>query len=271
MQREHSSNAREVVLEVRGLKKSFGARLVLNGINLRVHRGEVLVILGPNGCGKSTLLRCINLLEPYQEGEVLLRGETISRGQPDGQVVSRRERARQCAARRHFGMVFQRFNLFPHMRVIDNVMSGPLNVLKMPYDEAYRIARQALLKVGLWEKHPCDPLTLSGGQQQRVGIARALAMNPDIMLFDECTSSLDPMMTKEVFVVLRQLAADGMTMLVVTHDLDFAREIGDRVVFIEDGVISAEGTPQYIFQSKPTPGIRALIEGSLYESRLARA
>ncbi|HOX39833.1 MAG TPA: amino acid ABC transporter ATP-binding protein [Candidatus Brocadiia bacterium] len=264
-------NRRETILEVRGLKKSFGPKRVLNGVNLKVGKGEVLVILGPNGCGKSTLLRCLNLLEKYQEGEVALRGEVISRGRPEGSGLSRQDRAVECAMRRHFGMVFQRFNLFPHLRVIDNVMSGPINVLRMPRDEAFEVARKALCKVGLWEKHPCDPLTLSGGQQQRVGIARALAMNPDIMLFDECTSSLDPMMTKEVFMVLRELASEGMTMLVVTHDLDFAREIGDRVVFIENGVVSAEGTPEHIFEAKPTPGVRALIEGSLYETRLSRA
>ena len=248
------------VLEARGIKKSFGPKQVLKGVDLDVSKAEVLTILGPNGCGKSTFLRCLNLLEQYQEGSVRLKGELVSEGQPESHRPSGDEKDRAQQLRRHVGMVFQRFNLFPHMTVIQNVMCGPKLVLRKTEDEARSIAEQMLRKVGLWEKHPCDPLTLSGGQQQRVAIARALAMSPDVMLFDEATSALDPMLTKEVFKVVRALAADGMTMILVTHDMDFARDIADRVVFMDSGVIAAQGTPEYIFDERPTDGIRKFLE-----------
>ena len=248
------------ILDVRGLKKNFGPKQVLNGVDLRVAKAEVLSILGPNGCGKSTFLRCLNLLEQYQEGQVLLKGEVVSVGQPENHQPSSRERSQAQSLRRQVGMVFQRFNLFPHLSVMQNVMSGPRHVLGKGNEESHSIAEAMLRKVGLWEKHPCDPLTLSGGQQQRVAIARALAMNPEVMLFDEATSALDPVLTKEVFKVIRDLAADGMTMLLVTHDMDFARDISDRVVFMEGGVIAAQGSPQYIFDEQPVPGIRKFLE-----------
>lgn len=248
------------LLRAEEIWKSFGPKSVLKGVSVSVAKGEVVSILGPNGCGKSTLLRCINLLERYERGRVLLDGQEVSRGAPDGRHLTKQEQAAAQALRRRVGMVFQRFNLFPHMSVLENVMCGPRRVLGLPCGEAQRTAEQVLRKVGLWEKHPCDPATLSGGQQQRAAIARALAMSPEMMLFDEATSALDPVMTKEVLRVIRDLSDEGMTMLIVTHNLDFARDISDRVLFMEDGLIGAEGTPECIFGRQPTPGLRAFLQ-----------
>jgi len=249
----------EVILEVQGLKKRFGAQEVLRGIDLTVTRADVFVIIGPNGCGKSTFLRCLNLLESYQEGRVLLRGQEVSSGRPDGHVATGPQRRQAQLLRQKIGMVFQQFNLFPHMNVLHNVMCGPLHVHKKPRAEAEAIAEQMLRKVGLWEKHPCDPLTLSGGQQQRVAIARALAMSPDLVLFDEATSALDPVLTQEVFRVIKSLVQEGMTMILVTHDMDFARDIADRVIFLEQGRIVAQGEPSYIFDQRPSESIQAFL------------
>lgn len=249
------------ILEVRGLRKRFGPKEVLRGVDLAVERGEVLVLIGPNGCGKSTLLRCLNLLESYEAGEVRLAGEVVSRGRPEGSHPTAAERRAAQALRRRMGMVFQRFNLFPHFTVLENVMCGPLHGLGRPVEEARAVAERMLRKVGLWEKHPCDPLTLSGGQQQRAAVARALANSPEIMLFDEATSALDPIMTKEVFRVVRELAREGMTMLLVTHDLDFAREVADRVAFMEAGRIAVQGTPEHVLDGAPTPSLRRFMEG----------
>ncbi|MCW8132750.1 MAG: amino acid ABC transporter ATP-binding protein [Planctomycetota bacterium] len=248
------------LMEVEGLKKSYGPKVVLRGVDMQVTRGEVVTILGPNGCGKSTFLRCLNLLEQYQDGVVKLKGEVVSRGRPEDRKATEEEQAAAQALRLRVGMVFQRFNLFPHMTVLENVMVGPKKVLLRSHSEAYDVAERMLSKVGLWEKHPCDPLTLSGGQQQRVAIARALAMNPDVMLFDEATSALDPVMTRDVFGVVRELAAEGMTMILVTHDMDFARDISDRTVFMEEGVVAAVGTPEYIFDQRPVPGIQKFLQ-----------
>ena len=250
----------EKFLEAIGIHKSFGPKQVLKGVNLDVAKAEVVTILGPNGCGKSTFLRCLNLLEQYQLGSVRLKGEHVSEGRPEGYNPRREEQDCAQRLRQRVGMVFQRFNLFPHMTVMQNVMCGPKYVLRKSEEESAATAEKMLKKVGLWEKSPCDPLTLSGGQQQRVAIARALAMNPDVMLFDEATSALDPVLTKEVFKVVRALAAEGMTMLLVTHDMDFARDIADRVVFMEGGVVAAQGSPSYIFDERPTEGIRKFLE-----------
>jgi ABC-type polar amino acid transport system ATPase subunit len=254
----HASGA--PVLQAEGLKKHFGPKVVLRGVDLAVGDGEVVAIIGANGSGKSTFLRCLNLLETYQEGRVLLNGKVVSEGKADGHHFTPDEREQARMLRRHVGMVFQRFNLFPHLTVLKNVMCGPQYVLKMEDDEARVVAERALRKVGLWEKHPCDPGTLSGGQQQRAALARALAMHPDVLLSDEATSALDPVMTKEVFRVFRDLAKDGMTMLIVTHDMDFARDIAHRVVYMEEGVIAAEGTPKRIFDERPTPGLQKFLE-----------
>jgi polar amino acid transport system ATP-binding protein len=248
------------VIEAHGICKHFGPQHVLKGVDLSVGDGEVVTIIGPNGSGKSTFLRCLNLLETYQEGRVHLHGKLASEGKPDGHHFTREEHAQAQWLRKHVGMVFQRFNLFPHLSVLSNVMCGPLHVLKTEYGEAHAIAEKCLRRVGLWEKHPCDPGTLSGGQQQRAAIARALAMNPDVLLSDESTSALDPVMTKEVFNVFRDLAADGMTMLIVTHDMDFARDMGHRVAYMENGRIAALGSPAHIFQEQPTDGVKTFLK-----------
>jgi ABC-type polar amino acid transport system ATPase subunit len=255
------TDASETILEVQGLKKRFGDHHVLQGIDLTVTKADVFVLIGPNGCGKSTLLRCLNLLEPYQEGRVLLRGEVASVGRPADRPASRQECRQAQRLRQKVGMVFQQFNLFPHLSVLANVMCGPLHALKKPRAQAQSIAETMLRKVGLWELAQRDPLTLSGGQQQRVAIARTLAMEPDVVLFDEATSALDPMLTAEVFKVIRDLVfSDGMTMLLVTHDMDFARDIADQVIFMDQGRIAAQGEPGYIFDHRPTARLEAFLQ-----------
>jgi polar amino acid transport system ATP-binding protein len=227
----------DVLIEVRGLSKSFGALEVLRDIDLDVHRGEVVVIIGPSGSGKSTLLRCLNRLEDATAGSVRIGG---------AEITGRASNLSQM--RRRVGMVFQHFNLFPHMTALDNVMEGPRTVLRMSRPEAEARARDLLDKVELADKALSKPANLSGGQQQRVAIARALAMNPDAMLFDEVTSALDPELVGEVLTVMRGLAEEGMTMVVVTHEMSFARRVADRVVFLDRGVIVEQGAPDRIFQ-----------------------
>jgi len=243
--------ADERILEVQGLRKRWpDGRLVLDGIDLTVTRADVFVLLGPNGCGKSTFLRCLNGLEDYQEGRVLLRGEPVGRGRPAGHVPDRREQAAIARLRQRVGMVFQQLNLFPHVDALANVMMGPLHVLRKPRAEAEEIARQALRKVGLAEEAGRRPGELSGGQQQRVAIARSIAMSPELILFDEPTSALDPLLVREVFKVIRDLAVDdGMTMLLVTHDLDFARDAADRILLMDAGRIALAGPPDEVFAS----------------------
>lgn len=250
-----------VVLEARGIDKTYpNGHHVLRGVNLTVTEADVFVILGPNGCGKSTFLRCLNLLEPYQQGEVLLRGKVVSQGRPLNHIASRAEEAAMRHLRTRIGMVFQQFNLFPHMSVMENVMVGPLRALGKPRSEAEAIAEKMLRKVGLIEKAHDDPPTLSGGQQQRAAIARSLAMNPEVMLFDEVTSALDPVLTREVFRVIKSLVDDDrMTMLLVTHDMDFARSIADRVIFMDQGRVSVFGTPAFVFDRCQDERLRAFI------------
>jgi polar amino acid transport system ATP-binding protein len=226
-----SPNGRPMV-QLEGVRKSFGDNLVLDGIDLSVEHGEVLVIIGPSGSGKSTLLRCVNLLEPIQEGRIYLEGDEITR---KGADVSR--------VRQHIGIVFQQFNLFPHLTAMDNLTLAARRIRKMRRSDAETRARELLAMVGLEEKANQHPHQLSGGQQQRVAIARALMMNPHVMLFDEVTSALDPELVGEVLVVMRDLARMGMTMLVVTHEMHFARDVGDRVVFMDEGRIVEEGAP----------------------------
>ena len=224
------------ILCIRDLHKHYGALHVLRGINLDVSPGEVVVIIGPSGSGKSTLLRCVNRLEDPSKGQVLFKGADITAKETNLPAV-----------RRSIGMIFQQFNLFPHMTTLQNVMEGPRIVLKQRRDEAQVRAVKLLKKVGLEEKADVMPRQLSGGQQQRVAIARALAMNPQIMLFDEATSALDPELVGEVLGVMRQLAEEGMTMLVVTHEMGFARRVADRVVMMDHGVIIDDGSPSAIF------------------------
>ena len=224
------------MIEIRGISKSFGSLQVLKNVSLDVERGQVVVIIGPSGSGKSTLLRCINRLEDVDAGEVLVAGRRL---QDPGVDVN--------AVRRNIGVVFQAFNLFPHLTVLQNLMLAPSHVLKLSKAEAEGRARRLLEKVGIPEKHDARPTQLSGGQQQRVAIARALCMEPQIMLFDEPTSALDPEMIKEVLDVMRDLARDGMTMVVVSHEMGFAREVADRVVFMDRGEIVESGTPGQFF------------------------
>ena len=224
------------MIEVKNLEKSFGKNHVLRGINETINEGEVVCIIGPSGSGKSTFLRCLNLLEQPTSGEVILDGEKINA--PDRDIDKIREK---------LGMVFQNFNLFPHMSVLDNITMAPIKVKGQARGEAEAEARRLLDVVGLLDKAEAYPSSLSGGQKQRVAIARALAMKPEIMLFDEPTSALDPEMVGGVLAVMKQLAEDGMTMVIVTHEMGFAREVADRVLFIDGGVILEQGTPEEIF------------------------
>ncbi|MRI85715.1 ATP-binding cassette domain-containing protein [Aerococcaceae bacterium WS4759] len=225
-------------VKVKGLKKSFGKNEVLKGIDMEVASGEVVCIIGPSGSGKSTLLRCLNRLEEIQGGTVTIADKDISNQKID---INK--------ARENIGMVFQQFNLFPHLSVKDNITLAPLELGKMSKDQAREVALKLLEQVGLSDKADAFPKSLSGGQKQRVAIARALAMEPDIMLFDEPTSALDPEMVGDVLEVMKQLAADGMTMVVVTHEMGFAREVGDRVVFMDGGYIVEEGKPEDVFDN----------------------
>jgi polar amino acid transport system ATP-binding protein len=220
------------LVQVEGLRKSFGQNLVLDGIDLEVAAGEALVVIGASGSGKSTLLRCINLLEPIDSGRIFLEGQEITR-----------KGAKVAAIRQRIGIVFQQFNLFPHLKAIDNVTLAARRVKKMPRREAEKRGLELLARVGLEEKAQQHPHQLSGGQQQRVAIARALMMEPRVMLFDEVTSALDPELVGEVLVVMRDLANAGMTMIVVTHEMHFARDVGDRLIFMDEGKIVEQGIP----------------------------
>ena len=225
------------IVEMKHVFKSFGAVEVLKNFNLQLTEGEKVVIIGPSGSGKSTVLRCINRLETIQAGTICFEGQEIN------------DQSNLCALRTHIGMVFQRFNLFPHKTTLENIMEAPLIVKKRSPAEAEKIAVELLARVGLADKRDSYPRELSGGQQQRVAIARALAMSPKIMLFDEPTSALDPELVGEVLGVMKDLAREGMTMVVVTHEMAFAREVADRVIFMDQGIIVEEGTPAEIFEA----------------------
>lgn len=229
------------LLEIRNLTKRYGENTVLRDLSFTVRRGEVIVVLGPSGCGKSTLLRCINALEPIQGGEILLGGEVIDRS-PAGLP----------ALRRRIGMVFQSYELFPHMTVMENILLAPCKVLGTKKEDAKAEAEALLRRVGLWEKRDSYPRELSGGQKQRVAIVRALCMHPEILLFDEVTAALDPEMVREVLDVVLDLAREGKTMIIVTHEMQFARAIADRVLFLEDGKIAEEAAPEDFFTAPKT-------------------
>ena len=249
---EASPTATTPVVRLEDIHKSFGDNVVLDGIDLTVNAGEALVIIGPSGSGKSTLLRCVNLLEPVDSGRIFFEGEEIT-----GKGV------KVPAVRQRIGIVFQQFNLFPHLRAIDNLTLAARRVGKVPHKEAEQRARELLELVGLTEKERSYPHQLSGGQQQRVAIARALMMEPHGMLFDEVTSALDPELVGEVLVVMRDLAQGGMTMIVVTHEMQFAREVGDRVVFMDGGRIVEQGTPTDVLDSPKEERTRRFLRRTL--------
>ena len=242
-----NDSAREMV---RGeqIVKRFGNLIVLNGVDLSVKRGQVVVIIGPSGSGKTTLLRCINHLEKIDGGRIYIEGEHLGYREVNGRLVEDRG-ANIARIRAQIGFVFQRFNLFPHMTALENVIEAPIHVLHEPRAQVVERAQSLLAKVGLAEKAQVYPHRLSGGQQQRVAIARALAMNPKLMLFDEATSALDPELVGEVLKVMRQLAEEGMTMVVVTHEMGFAREVADHVIFMDKGVIVEQGPSKQIFDT----------------------
>jgi ABC-type polar amino acid transport system ATPase subunit len=248
------------MIRLADVHKYFGRLHVLRGINLEIRQAEVVVIIGPSGSGKSTLLRVINHLEPIDRGTVFLRGQPIFQhvGE-DGRVVHDSE-SKIRGIRARIGMVSQRFNLFPHMNVLDNVMVGPIHVRKLTRRQADELARGLLDRVGLSDKIYAHPVQLSGGQQQRVAIARALAMEPEAMLFDEVTSALDPELVGDVLRVMRGLAADGMTMVVVTHEMGFAREVADRVIMMDDGLLVEEGHPTDFFAHPAESRTRAFLD-----------
>lgn len=236
---------REEKVRLIDVHKSFGALKVLKGISLAVYEGEVVCLLGPSGSGKSTLLRCINHLEKVTSGQLLVEGELVGYRVSGGKLHELSDRE-VCIRRHRIGMVFQNFNLFPHMNVLENVMAGLVYVQKRPKTEARQRAVDMLRRVGMAQKVNAYPRQLSGGQQQRVAIARALATEPHLMLFDEPTSALDPELVGEVLAVMRELAAEGMTMIVVTHEIGFARDVADRVIFMDGGVVVEQGRPEHV-------------------------
>lgn len=247
------------MIKIEHVYKSFGKLEVLHDINLQVNKGEVVCIIGPSGSGKSTLLRCLNHLERITLGCVTIDGEVLDNLTKEGKrnIISPKRVSEICA---ELGMVFQRFNLFPHMTVLQNVIEAPITVKKMSKNDATEIALELLKKVGLEDKNDEYPSRLSGGQQQRVAIARALAMQPKIMLFDEPTSALDPELVGEVLEVMKQLARDGMTMIVVTHEMSFAREVAKRVIFMDKGEILEDASPKEIFTNAKQERTRAFLQ-----------
>lgn len=245
------------LLEIRNIKKDFmEAGEILKGVSLDVERGETVVILGPSGCGKSTLLRCINGLEQIQEGEILLDGEVISNRKKDMHLI-----------RQKIGMVFQSYDLFPNMTVLKNILLGPIKAQKRDKAEVAQQAEQLLSRVGLLDKKNFYPRQLSGGQKQRVAIVRALCMNPEILLFDEVTAALDPEMVREVLDVMMDLAKEKRTMLIVTHQMEFARAVADRIIFIDEGVIAEESSPEQFFTSPKTERAKQFLHAFSFEKQ----
>jgi polar amino acid transport system ATP-binding protein len=259
------------VIDIRGVCKQFGDRPVLNAVSLRVERGQVLAIIGPSGAGKSTLLRCVNYLVPFERGSIDVLGEHIPGSLEVDASVHRQLSRRISHVRGRVGMVFQSFNLFPHMSVLDNLTLAPRTVKGVSGGVAEAAAMELLGRIGLADRARAFPRQLSGGQQQRVAICRALAMVPEVMLFDEVTSALDPELVGEVLELIGELAADGMTMVIVTHEMAFAREVADRVVFMEDGAIVEEGPPGLIFASPRHDRTRSFLRRVLRDEVAAPA
>ena len=245
------------------IEKSFGSVAVLQDVSLSMERGEVVSIIGPSGSGKSTFLRCLGQLETIQKGTIRVDGATLVDTPVNTGVAVYVEKEEQQQILLKMGMVFQSFNLFPHMTVLENIMVAPRMVKAMKDEDILPIAQSLLEKVGLWDKRDVYPSTLSGGQKQRVAIARALAMKPEIMLFDEPTSALDPEFTSEVLRTIKELAEEDMTMIIVTHEMAFAREVADRVIFMADGKIQEEGTPEQVFGSPQNPRTQAFLNSML--------
>ncbi len=240
----------DTILSVKNLKKSFGSLDVLKGVSFDLHRGEVISVLGPSGGGKSTLLRCLTQLEKIDDGTVIIDGDVLF---DRGEYAPKGDLSRITLK---IGLVFQSFNLFPHLSVLDNITIAPMKVKRIPRDQASIRARELLERIGLSDKADCFPYQLSGGQQQRVAIARALALDPEVLFFDEPTSALDPELTGEVLKVIRSLADKHMTMIIVTHEMNFARNVSDRIIFMADGVIVEQGYPQDIFTNPQNPRTR---------------
>lgn len=238
-------NANDAMIKVVDLHKSFGDNKVLNGVDIEIHKGEVLVIIGPSGCGKSTFLRCLNMLETPTSGSIYLDGTDVTR--PSTNINKQRQKMM---------MVFQHFNLFPHMTILDNLTIAPIKLKNIPKADAQKKAMEILTRVGLGDRASSYPSQLSGGQKQRVAIARALAMDPEVILFDEPTSALDPEMVGEVLEVMKELARSGITMLCVTHEMGFAREVASKVIFFDNGVIAENGTPQEVFNNPKNPRLK---------------
>ena len=245
-----------IQLKVQGLVKKFGNETVLDGIDLDVHKGEVVVVLGPSGCGKSTLLRCMNGLESPSAGNIFLDDEEVT---SDGKKITQ--------LRQKIGMVFQSYDLFPHKNIMDNITLAPVKVQKRPKAEVEGQAEKLLKRVGLWEKRKAYPRELSGGQKQRVAIIRALCMNPEVMLFDEVTAALDPEMVREVLDVMLELAGLGMTMVIVTHEMQFARAIADRIIFLDGGNIVEDSAPDKFFTDPNTQRAKDFLKTFAYEKR----
>ncbi|ANT54878.1 amino acid ABC transporter ATP-binding protein [Mesorhizobium amorphae] len=251
------SEVAPVILEARGITKSFGGHEALRGVDLAAHRGDVVAVIGPSGSGKSTFLRCLNFLEKPSGGQVILDGEIFAAADFSGR--SHQHRGRLIKLRRRVGMVFQSFNLWPHRTALGNVMEGLTQVLNMPASEAKERAQELLNKVGLASHAGHYPAQLSGGQQQRVAIARTLATEPEVLLFDEPTSALDPELVGEVLSVIQALAREGRTMLVVTHEIGFARDVATKVVFMADGAVQERGSPEDVLRQSQSPTLRAFL------------
>ena len=243
------------ILQVKDIRKNFGGTEVLKGVSLNIHEGEVVVIIGPSGCGKSTLLRCINGLEMIDSGEIRLRDQVISGMKKDQHLI-----------RQKIGMVFQSYDLFPHMKVMDNLLLGPTKALKRSGEEVREEAKEMLRRVGLYDKAEALPRTLSGGQKQRVALVRAMLMHPDVLLLDEITAALDPEMVSEVLNVVIDLAEQGITMAIVTHEMRFAEAVADRVLFLDQGKIEEEGEPEAFFHEPRTERARRFLQSFTYAS-----
>ncbi len=250
-----NANSNEIILQIKELEKRFDETSILSNLSLEVKKGEVIVILGPSGCGKSTLLRCINGLENIQKGEILLNGENICES-----------KQKMYALRQKIGMVFQSYDLFPHMNILDNITLGPVKAQGRKKEEVRREAEQLLERVGLLDKVSAYPRQLSGGQKQRVAIVRALCMHPEIMLFDEVTAALDPEMVREVLDVMLELAKQGTTMLIVTHEMSFARAIADRIIFLDEGSIVEEAEPETFFTNPSTDRAKRFLDVFTFEN-----